>query len=176
MIKAVLASRMLATTLTLLFWGTLGAAMASGQVTGSSGAAEHIQLGVEYFNKGHYQQAPQEKSAEAEQNYRLAEKEFRAAIAIDPSCTDAHRNLARTLYILHNYSGAAEEYRNVIEQSEDDLDAYVNLALTLIELKKIDEALTTLETAKAMTTDENSLAELDQYLARLRAYQTTGGK
>lgn len=176
MTKPVFSARLLAIAVAMLLWGSLGLSPVFGQAPGSVGAAEHTRLGIEYLNKGHYQHAPRNQAAQAEQQYRLAEKEFRAAIASDPSHTDAHRNLAHVLSLRRDYAGAAEEYRKVVELSVDDLDAYVKLALALIELQRAEEAVTILETAKTRTTDEKALAALDQYLARLRAYRASGAR
>ena len=134
-------------------------------------AGYHNQRGTEYFKKGFYDQAPKKQAADAERNYGFAIKEFRAAISRDPSYTEAHRNLARVYYVQKNFDGAAQEYKRVTELAPSDLDAYVNLALALIELKRLDEAIETLENAQQQTSDTRALDTLDTYISKVRAHQ-----
>ena len=121
----------------------------------------HNQRGMEYFKKGFYDHTPKNQKAEADRNYGLAIKEFKAAISKDPSYAEAHRNLARVYYLQKDFVGAAEEYKRVTDLTPSDLDAYVNLALALIELKRLDEAIQTLEKAKWQTSDPKALNTLD---------------
>lgn len=139
---------------------------------GSVGEADiHNRQGLEYFKKGFYDHAPKNQAAEAERNYGLAVKEFKAAISRDFSNKEAHRNLARVYYIQKNFDGAAEEYRRVTELVPGDLDAYVNLALALIELKRPAEAIQVLENAKGHTSDPKVLETLDSYIEKIRTHQ-----
>ena len=134
-------------------------------------AGIHNQQGMEYFKKGFYGHAPKNQAAEAERNYGLAVKEFKAAISRDFSYTEAHRNLARVYHVQKNFEGAAEEYKRVTELAPGDIDAYVNLALALIELKRPAEAIQVLEDAKGHTYDPKALETLDSYIEKVRAYQ-----
>ena len=61
--------------------------------------------------------------------------------------------------------------KGLLELTPADLDAYVNLALALIELKRLDEAIQTLEKAKGQTSDPKALNTLDTYLSKVRAHQ-----
>jgi tetratricopeptide (TPR) repeat protein len=131
----------------------------------------HNRQGMEYFKKGYYDHAPRNQAAEAERNYGLAVKEFKAAISSDFSSAEAHRNLARVYYVQKNFDGAAEEYKRVAELAPGDLDAYVNLALALIELKRSAEAIRVLESAKDHTCDPKALETLDSYIEKVRARQ-----
>lgn len=141
------------------------------QDTGAGEAVNHNQQGIEYFKKGFYEHAPKNQAVEAEKNYGFAVKEFKDAISKDPSSTEAHRNLARVYYIQKNFAGAADEYKKVTELATSDLDAYVNLALALIELKRTDEAIQALESAKGQTFDPKTLKTLDTYIAKVHALQ-----
>lgn len=141
------------------------------QETTAGEAASRNQRGLEYFSKGYYEHAPKNQSAEVEKNYELAVKEFKAAIARDPSHSAAHRNLARVYFLQKNFDGAVKEYQTVVALVPDDLDAYVNLALAFLELKKPDEAIRALEDAKGQTSDPKTLGTLDSYLAKIRAFQ-----
>jgi tetratricopeptide (TPR) repeat protein len=134
-------------------------------------ASKHNQQGMEYYEKGFYDHTPKNQAVEAERNYGLAIREFRAAISKDPSNTEAHRNLARVYFVQKNFQGAAEQYKRVTELTPGDLDAYVHLALTLIELQRFDEAIQTLENAKQQTSDSIVLEKLDSYIAKIRARQ-----
>ena len=131
----------------------------------------HNQRGMEYFKQGFHENTPKGRATEADRNYGLAVKEFKAAISGDSSYIEAHRNLARVYYVQKNFDGAAEEYRRLTELAPADLDAYVNLSLALIELKRLDEAIQTLENAKRVTSDPRVLDMLDTYLSKVRAHQ-----
>ncbi|MEA5113855.1 MAG: tetratricopeptide repeat protein [Geobacteraceae bacterium] len=144
------------------------------QETGESDAGLHNRQGMEYFKKGFYDHAPKKQAAEAERNYGLAIREFKAAISKDTAHTEAHRNLARVYYLQKNFEGAAEEYRRVTELAPNDLDAYVNLALALIEMKRTEEAIQTLENAKSRTSDPTALETLDSYISKVRAHEDRG--
>jgi tetratricopeptide (TPR) repeat protein len=137
-------------------------------------AGFHSRQGMEYFKKGFYDHAPKNQAAEAERNYGLAVKEFKAAISKDFSFAEAHRNLARVYYVQKNFDGAAEEYKRVTELAPGDLDAYVNLALALIELKRPAEAIQVLENAKGHAFDPKALETLDSYIEKVRTHQENG--
>jgi tetratricopeptide (TPR) repeat protein len=141
------------------------------QVGGEGDARYHNQRGVDFFKKGFYEHTPKNQMTDAERNYAIAIKEFQAAIAKDPSLTDAHRNLARLRYVQKDFEDAAQEYKKVTELSPDDIDAYVNLALSLIELERFDEAIEALESAKQQTSDAKALNTLDVYIAKILAHQ-----
>ena len=132
------------------------------------------QRGVDFFKKGFYEHAPKNQAAQAELNYRLAIKEFKAAITKDSSYTDAHRNLARVYYVRSNFEDAAEEYKKVTELAPGDIDAYVNLALAYIELKELNEAMDVLENAKEQTSDPKVLNTLNAYITKIRNHQARG--
>jgi tetratricopeptide (TPR) repeat protein len=165
-IKSLLA--IIAGTVILAFFPLLGA---FSQEQGEGHPGYYNQRGMEYFNKGFYDHGPKNQKLEADRNYGLAVKEFRAAIAKDPSYTEAHRNLARVYFLQKKFDGAAEEYQRVTELAPDELDAYVNLALALIELKRLDQAIQALEKAKRQTSDPKAMMTLDSYLSKVRAYQ-----
>lgn len=154
----------------LMMMGFLAVPMAYSQGKSANEAGYHNQQGLEYFKKGFYDHTPKQQAVEAERNYSLAIKEFKAAIAKDPSFMEAHRNLARVYYVQKNFDGAAEEYQRVTELASSDLDAYVNLALAYIELKRFDEAIQALEKAKIQTPDPKVLKTLDGYIAKVRAH------
>lgn len=139
-------------------------------------AGYHNRQGLEYFNKGFYEHTPRHQDTEAARSYRLAVKEFTAAIEKDSTSAEAHRNLARVYYVQKNFAGAAEEYRRVTELSPDDLDAYVNASLACIELKRFDEAIQLLQSAKGRTSDPKALETLDSYIAKTTDQQAKGVK
>jgi tetratricopeptide (TPR) repeat protein len=137
-------------------------------------AGFHNRQGMEYFKKGFYDHTPKHQAAEAEKNYGLAVKEFKAAISRDFSFAEAHRNLARVYYVQKNFDGAAEEYKRVTDLAPSDLDAYVNLALALLELKRPAEAIQALENAKGHACDPKALETLDSYIEKIRTHQENG--
>lgn len=172
MVRPRFRERLLAVTAPMMILAFLFAPGALGQDNGAGQPAYHNQRGMEYFKKGFYDHTPKNQKAEANRNYGLAIKEFKAAISKDPSYTEAHRNLARLYYLQQNFVGAAEEYQRVTELTPSDLDAYVNLALALIELKRLDEAIRTLEKAKGQTSDPKALKTLDTLISKVRAHQS----
>lgn len=176
MVKFAFIERRPAVFIGFLLLGLLALPAAFGQGSGVADANEHNRRGLEYFNKGHYEHAPRQQATATQTNYRAAEREFRAAVAGDPAFAEAHRNLARVLFVQRDYAGAAEEYRAVISLTADDLDAYVNLALALIELRQPDEAIAALQRAKGRTADEKALAALDAYIARVRDAQAKASR
>ena len=144
------------------------------QDKGTNDPGYYNKRGVEFFNKGFYDHAPKNQAAEAELNYRYAIKEFKAAIANDPSYAESHRNLARLYYVQRDFGGAAQEYKKVTQLDPKDLDSYVNLALALIELKEFDEAVGALESAKEQTSDPKILYMFDTYITKVRIQQAKG--
>lgn len=171
MIKLLFSQRLgtiIAATLLLAFFAVPGA-FCQGKDVGEQGY--HNERGIEYFKKGFYDHAPKDQTAEAERNYGLAISEFKAAIARNSSNIEAHRNLARVYYVQKNFASAAREYKKVTELDPDDLDAYVNLALAFIELKRLDEAIQALESAKGRTSDPKTLNTLDTYITKVRVHQ-----
>ena len=171
MIKPVFLERLLeviAATGILVFLSLPGAFC---QDISAGEACLHNQQGMVYFKKGFYDHAPKNQAADAERNYGLAVKEFKAAILRDFSYTEAHRNLARVYYVQKNFDGAAEEYKRVTELAPGDLDAYVNLALALLELKRPAEAIQVLENAKGHACDPKALETLDSYIEKIRTHQ-----
>ena len=171
MVKPKFRERLLAVIVGTMILAFLSVPGAFCQDKGAGQPGDYNQRGMGYFKKGFYDHAPKNQKAEADRNYGLAIKEFKAAISKDPSYTEAHRNLARVYYVQKNFVGAAEEYKRVTELTPADLDAYVNLALALIELKRLDEAIQALEKAKGQTSDPKVLNTLDTYLSKVRAYQ-----
>jgi len=158
----------MASAVVLAFLSVPGAFCQDG---GVSEAGDHNQRGMEYFKKGFYDHAPRSQRTKSERNYEFAIQEFRAAISRDSHYIEAHRNLARVYYVHKNLEGAAEEYKRITELAPGDLDAYVNLALSLIELKRLDEAIETLENAKQQTSDPKALNTLDTYVSKILSHQ-----
>ncbi len=171
MTKNLFLERMLAVAAATVIIAFLSLPEAFSQETGAGDADFHNRQGMEYFKKGFYDHTPKTQAAEAERNYGLAIREFKAAISRDDTHTKAHRNLARVYYVQKNYDGAAQEYKRVTELAPKDLDAYVNLALALIELNRPAEAILALENAKSQTCDPAALEKLDSYIAKVRAHQ-----
>lgn len=171
MVKPVFLERLLIVIASTVILAFLSLPWAFCQETGVGEAGFHNQQGMDYFKKGFYDHTPKKQVVEAQKNYVFAVKEFKAAISSDFSYTEAHRNLARVYYVQKNFDGAAEEYKRVTELAPSDLDAYVNLALALIELKRPDEAILALESAKGQTFDPKALETLDSYIAKIRSLQ-----
>jgi tetratricopeptide (TPR) repeat protein len=134
-----------------------------------AGEGDHLQKGMEYYNKGFYKFAPQRQQEEARRNYELAVSEFQKAISLNPNSEVAHRNLARVFYVQKNFEEAAKEYEKVTQMNPYDMDAHVLLALTLTKMKKFADAITQLQNAKTWTADEKILEKLNGYIRKLEA-------
>lgn len=76
-----------------------------------------------------------------QQAYKAAEAEFKKALELNPSFTEAHNNLALTLSELGRSEEAIESFKRAIELSPEFAEAYNNLAC-LYQLKgEYEEAI-----------------------------------
>ena len=132
--------------------------------------ARQNQQGLDHFKRGYYDLAPKGRTAEAEQELKLAEEAFKKAAEADKDFLDAHRNLARLYELQKNYLHAAMEYAEVIRLDPENIDAYAHMALVQLELGRADEAVRYLEAAKARTNDARTIQQLDNYIARAKQY------
>jgi len=123
--------------------------------------------GMSYFNKGYYKLIPKNKKGEALQNYELAIKEFKKAIAINKNYVQAHRNLARVYYVQKKYLKAAEQYKKVTDLEPSDIDIYIMIALAYTKIQRHAEAIEQLKIAKTFTADETVIQKLDGYVEQL---------
>ena len=139
-------------------------------------AVFHTGEGLRHFRKAFYELTPHKKSAEAENEYAEAIKEYRLAVAIDDEFVDAHRDLARVYGLQKNLPKAIEEYRRVIELLPQDLDVRVQLALAHVELGQYDSAIGVLNEALQRTTDADVQMAIRGYIEKAQeAQQTNGG-
>lgn len=70
-------------------------------------------------------------------DYNGAEREYRAAIGVEPSCSEAYYNLAVLLdTIRHDYDGAEAAYQQCLSIEPDHVACHNNLAVLLEEVKK----------------------------------------
>jgi Flp pilus assembly protein TadD len=99
------------------------------------GAAEHNDLGVAY-----------ERAGEA----RLAEREYRRALRLEPRLTRARVNLGNLRAAAGRWADAEREYRRALRDAPDDADALNNLAHALLgQGRRLDEAEALAERARA---------------------------
>jgi tetratricopeptide (TPR) repeat protein len=136
-------------------------------INDSANEGDHIQKGLEYYNKGFYEFTPKRQQEEAQQSYGLAVSEFNKAISMNPSSEEAHRRLARVYYVQKDFEQAAKEYKKVTQLNPYDIDSHVVLALSLTKLKRFDEAIAELQNAKTWTTDEKILERLNVYIQKI---------
>ena len=92
----------------------------------SSEAVQHFNLGNKAFQSGDLVQA---------------EREYRAALKIDPTMVDARQNLAIALAQKGDLGGAAEEFRNVVTARPNSAEAHYNLGRVLFQQKNGRAAL-----------------------------------
>ena len=134
-------------------------------------AALENQQGLKFFKHGYYNLMPHGRSAEARQNLQRAEKAFQKAISINGNFIEAHRNLARLYYLQKRFDQAALEYAHVLRLDPADIDIYVHMALAQVELGQWGEAIRYLETAKAQTSENRIIQQLDGYISKVRQMQ-----
>jgi len=65
---------------------------------------------------------------------------FRTALAIDPTCPDAHKYIGLSLCALNRISEAVDEFQQAARQQPDDAQVHFFLARTFEELGRSDDA------------------------------------
>lgn len=133
--------------------------------------ADHVERGKIHFKSGFYQLTPKHRQVEAKEQYVLAIREFKRAIAVNPDNEAAYRHLARVYAVQKKPAEAAVAYQKVIELNPSDVDTYVLAALALVESHQYDQAVKTLQTAKGYTEDKSALLKIDSYIAKIEAHR-----
>ena len=85
-----------------------------------------------------------------------AMQEFREAIRIEPSVSQAHNNLGTVLLALGQYDAAATEYREALRLRPGDAQVQYNLGLVLQRQGRPDEAIATIESSLATRPNDPS--------------------
>ncbi|MFO7962809.1 MAG: hypothetical protein R6U50_02710 [Desulfobacterales bacterium] len=125
------------------------------------------QEGLKHFKKGFYELTPRGKKDEAVKHYQLAVQAFKQALDIRED-KEIRRNLAKIYYVQEKYAMAASEYEKASKLDPYDIENYVELALSYMYLERYNEAIQTLETARAWTVDEDIIERLDSYIETAR--------
>jgi tetratricopeptide (TPR) repeat protein/uncharacterized caspase-like protein len=92
-------------------------------------AVDHFNRGLEYYNKGY------------EQNYKSAVEEFKQALAIDPTYSQAAMYLGRACRSLYDYEAADQYFKQAIQIDPDYLEARVSYAGGLLDAGDMDESV-----------------------------------
>ncbi|HEX4231825.1 MAG TPA: tetratricopeptide repeat protein [Bryobacteraceae bacterium] len=92
-------------------------------------AVDHFNHGLEYYNKGY------------EQNYKNAVEEFKQALAIDPTYSQAAMYLGRTYRSLYDFDTANQYFKQAIDIDPVYLEARVSYAGGLLDTGDMDEAV-----------------------------------
>lgn len=101
-------------------------------------------------------------------DYNGAEREYRAAIGVEPLCSEAHYNLAVLLdTIRHDYDGAEAAYHQCLSIQPDHVACHNNLAVLLEEVKK-DFKLATKHFKAALDLDPDDADIRQNYMRCLR--------
>lgn len=132
---------------------------------------DYVERGKAYFDTGFYHLTTKHRQVEAAQQYALAVREFKKAIAANPDDEVAYRHLARVYVVQHRPAEAAAAYQKVIALNPGDVTTYVPAALALVEMQQYDKAIKTLQAAKGYTDDKAALLKIDSYIAKIEAYQ-----
>lgn len=89
---------------------------------------DHMELGMEYFEQGQFDEA-------------IAE--FQAAIELEPDCADAYRNMGTIYGEQDSLVEAVAAYEKAIEIDPDFGEAYGDLAGVYVNLERLAEAIAT---------------------------------
>lgn len=92
-------------------------------------ALDHFNRGLEFYNKGY------------EQNYKHAVEEFKQALQIDPTYSQAALFLGRAYRALYDYDTANQFFKQAVDIDPDYLDARVSYAGGLLDTGAFDEAI-----------------------------------
>jgi tetratricopeptide (TPR) repeat protein len=106
--------------------------------TPTPSASEHMDLGMEYYEQGEYDEAA---------------AEFQAAIELEPDDAGAHRNLGTAYLEQGKYEEAAAAYEKAIELDPDFGEAYGDLAGAYVNLGRLSEAIAAGEKAIELAPD-----------------------
>ncbi len=103
---------------------------------------------------------------------RLADAEaaFKKAGSLDPESISAHDFYANFLFRQGRHADAIVEWRTVIQISPDNAAALVNLGAAFIESGRLDEAVSTLESAQKLKPSQMGYANLGTAYARAQRY------
>ncbi|MBV9154964.1 MAG: tetratricopeptide repeat protein [Acidobacteriaceae bacterium] len=97
--------------------------------TRKKAAVDNFNRGLELYNKGY------------EQNYKAAVTEFKNALQIEPTYSQAALFLGRTYRSLYDYDAANEYFKQAIQIDPDYLDARLSYAGGLLDTGDFDEAI-----------------------------------
>jgi tetratricopeptide (TPR) repeat protein len=92
-------------------------------------AIDNFNRGLEFYNKGY------------EQNYKQAINEFKSALQVDPTYSQAALYLGRAYRSLYDYDTANQYFKKAIDIDPDYLDARVSYAGGLLDTGAFDEAI-----------------------------------
>ncbi|MDP2904149.1 MAG: tetratricopeptide repeat protein [Methylovulum sp.] len=120
---------------------------------------EHLQKGVEYFNKGEYEKAVLElKTAsqsdkntaetyyylalldEKNRQYKAMSENLKKTIELSPSHAGARLKLGKALLLLNQPDAALEQAEIILKETSQNLDALLLKASIFMRQKKISEA------------------------------------
>ena len=81
------------------------------------------------------------------EKYKVAIKQYQAALKIDPTNPQVHNNLGLTFKKIKDYSSAKKSFNKAIEFKPRFSEAYNNLGLTYKKMNRYEEALEKLNKA-----------------------------
>jgi tetratricopeptide (TPR) repeat protein len=126
------------------------------------------EIGMTLFKEGFYDLLPKGKTDDATAKFALAEKAFKQAVAVKPDSAESHRYLARTYSMQQKLSDAAAEYMKTIEIEPGNLDNYLFLSSVYVRMKRYDDALNTLNHAKALSKESAVIELIDDLIKKIR--------
>ena len=115
------------------------------------------------------------------EKYKVAIKQYQAALKIDPTNPQVHNNLGLTFKKIKDYSSAKKSFNKAIEFKPRFSEAYNNLGLTYKKMNRYEEALEKLNKAillnskyyEAIYNKGNLLAEQGQNDQAIKCYKNS---
>jgi tetratricopeptide (TPR) repeat protein len=125
--------------------------------------------GMALFQEGFYDLMPRGKLDEANRKFEQAEKAFRQAVFLNKNSVEFRRQLARVLVLRQNYSAAADEFQKTIELEPGNIDNYLILSSVYTRMKRYGDARKTLEHAKTLSKDTDTVEMINNLIKEIRA-------
>lgn len=123
-------------------------------------------MGEQYLKSGVCDMVSPGNAARAAESLATAEQAFQKAIEMDPTCVEAHLNLARLYHFEQEFDKAVSAYEEAIRLSPGDINMLVDMALLQIEMDRTDEAIRFLEQAKRLAGDDRTLQHLNRFVRK----------
>jgi len=134
------------------------------------------QSGLNHFREAYYKAAPKNEHARAAQEFSLAERAFKKALAMQPERVSLYLHLGRTYYAQKKYPQAVHILRQALEIAPDHQQACLMLAGALEMNEDYDGAIAILNQLREHETNPRALQILDGFIQKLDAKKSAAGR